>query len=89
MNFTIPSTSKTIITIVIATISINATVGVGALSTCLILGLKPETGLVTAFVALTSGLVGALTGLLANTRTSPGTDADLPKATVVVDKPTV
>jgi hypothetical protein len=63
----------------------------------LILGLKPETGLVTAFVALTSGLVGALTGLLANTRTSPGADSDMPKIAVptaavpvaiTADKPT-
>lgn len=88
MGFSIPATSKTIITIVVCFIGIDTTVGILTLSACLILGLKPDPTLVTAYVGLTSGLTGALIGLLSNTRSTPGTDAEMPKAAIVSDQPT-
>ncbi len=82
MNFTIPATSKRIITIVVTTLAIGTVVTVTTLSACVILGVKPDPTLITAYVGITTGFLGALTGLLANTRTTPGTDADMPKGTV-------
>lgn len=81
MNFTIPATSKRIITIVVSTIAICAVVTITTLSTCVILNVKPDATLLTAYVGITTGALGALTGLLANTRSTPGTDADMPKVT--------
>lgn len=82
MNFTIPATSKRIITIVVATIAICAVVTITSLSICVVLNVSPNTTLLTAYVGITTGALGALTGLLANTRSTPGTDADMPKGTV-------
>jgi uncharacterized membrane protein YczE len=87
--FAIPSTSIRIITIVIVAIGLDATIGIGTLSACMLLGLKPDPSLVTAYVGITSGLTGALVGMLSNTRSQPGTDDDLPKAVVATDKPTI
>ena len=84
MNFTIPATSKQIIVIVVIAIAVGAVTCVGTLAWCLLTGTKPDTVILTAFVALTGQLVGSLTGLLVNTRTTPGTDAEMPKT----DKPT-
>lgn len=93
--FTIPATSKTIITIVVSFIAVDATIGLLTLSWMLINKITPDNVLVTAYVGLTSGLVGALTGLLANTRSSPGTNDEMAKAVVstavtavTADKPT-
>jgi uncharacterized membrane protein YjjB (DUF3815 family) len=86
MNFTLPTTSKGIIKIVVIAIAIGAIACVGSLSFCLIFNVKPEPVILTAFVALTGQLVGSLTGLLINTRSTPGTDAEMPK--VITDKPT-
>lgn len=55
------------------------------LSACLLLRLSPEASLVTAFVGLTGQLIGSLTGLLVNTRSTPGTDSDMPKT----EQPTI
>lgn len=90
MNFTVPATSLRIITLVVVAIAINVTACIGTMAYCLISRITPDTPLFTAFVGVTGALSGALTGLLVNTRTTPGTDADLPKATVtttVSDKP--
>jgi hypothetical protein len=88
LNFTIPATSKTIIKIVVATIAICAVLTIATLSACVILNVRPDATLLTAYVGITTGSLGALTGLLANTRSTPGTDADMPKATLVPDPPT-
>ena len=58
---------------------------IGTLSVMLYMGTKADPTLLTAYVGITTGSIGALTALLANTRTTPGTDADMPKATVVPD----
>ena len=82
MNFTIPATSKRIITIVVATIAVAALITITTLSVCMILGSKPDPTLMTAYVGIATGSLAALTALLANTRTTPGTDADMPKGTM-------
>jgi len=48
----------------------------------LITGAKPDPTLLTSYVGITTGSLAGLTALLANTRTTPGTDADMPKGTV-------
>jgi hypothetical protein len=89
-GFTIPSTSVRVIAIVVTAIALDAFIGITTLSVCLVMGIKPDPTLITAYVGITGGLVGALTGLLANTRTTPGSDADMPKATLpTADKPTL
>jgi hypothetical protein len=85
MNFTIPATSKRIITIVVATLAIVALITIGTLSYCLIFGVHSDPTLLTAYVGIATGSLAGITGLLANTRTTPGTDADMPKATMVQD----
>ena len=87
MNFTIPATSKRIIIIVVATLAISTIICLVALSACLVLGYKPDPIVFTAFATITGQIVGSLTTLLSNTRSTPGTDADMPKATIVPDSP--
>lgn len=74
------ATSLRITTIVVLSIAVLAGLAVITLAWCMISEIKPEQALLTAFVGIASGLVGALTGLLINTRTSltPGTPNDLP-----------
>lgn len=67
---TLPTTSIRIITIVVCAIALDATLGLLTLSYCLILGIKPDPTLITAYVGMTGGLFGALSGLLVNTRTA-------------------
>ncbi len=64
MNFTIPATSKRIITIVVATLAVCSVITITTLSVCVILGVKPDPTLLTAYVGITTGSLGALTGLL-------------------------
>lgn len=64
------TTSLRIITIVVCGIAIDATIGILTLSYCLVVGIKPDPTLITAYVGVTSGLFGALSGLLVNTRTT-------------------
>lgn len=64
----IPATNIRIITIVVMAIGIDSTIGLCTLAYCMIAGIRADPTLITAFVGLTSGLSGALTGLLANTR---------------------
>jgi len=84
MNFTIPATSKLIITIVVSTISTIAVLTIVTLSACVLLGSKPDPTLLTAYVGIATGSITAIIALLANTRSSPGTDSEMPKT----DKPT-
>ena len=71
------STSLRITTIVVMAIAVLAALAVGSLAWCMIMGIDSNQVLLTAFVGITSGLVGALTGLLVNTRT-PHTADDEP-----------
>lgn len=71
-------TSLRIITIVVLSIAILAGMAVGALAYCLISGHQPNEVLLAAFISISSGLVGALTGLLVNTRTQPPASGNEP-----------
>lgn len=85
MNFTIPATSKTIIIIVVGTLAITAIILCSALGACLLLNIKPDPIVFTAFGTVTGQVVGSLTTMLSNTRSTPGTDADMPKAEVKIE----
>jgi len=88
MTFTLPSTSKRIITIVVATLAIISILTIGTLSVILIMGAKPDPTLLTAYVGIAGSSLTGLTALLANTRSTPGTDTDMPKGTIIQDTPT-
>ncbi len=64
-----PDTNKGVIFIVVTTLAANATVGLCALSYCLVFKIQPDQVLLTAFVSITTGLLGVLGGML--TKTSP------------------
>jgi hypothetical protein len=87
MTFTIPATSKGIIKIVVWTLAVVAIMTILTLSICVIMGAKPDPTLLTAYVGIATGSLAGITGLLANTRTTPGTDADMPKGTLTPDAP--
>ncbi len=87
MTFTLPATSKRIITIVVVTLAVIAFMTIFTLSLCVVLGAKVDPTLLTAYVGIATGSLAAITGLLANTRTTPGTDADMPKGTLTPDTP--
>ena len=84
MDFKVPATSIKVITIVVIAIAVGSILCITTLAFCLLWGKWSEGSLLTAFVALTGQLIGSLTGLLVNTRSTPGTDQDMPKT----DKPT-
>jgi hypothetical protein len=64
-----PDTNKGVIFVVVCTLAVNATVGLTALSYCLVFKVMPDQVLLTAFVSITTGLLGVLGGML--TKTSP------------------
>ena len=82
MNFTIPSTSKRIITIVVVTLAIVAIETISTLSVCMVKGVKLDPTLLTAYVGISTSSLTGIAALLANTRSTPGSDADMPKGTV-------
>lgn len=65
-----PATSAHIITIVVISIAALALIGVATLSYLLVAERQPDQVLLTAYVGITTGLVGCLSGLLINTRSS-------------------
>lgn len=66
-----PQTHPKIIFIVVCSIAGLAFLTAGSLCFCLLSKEKPDQVLLTAVVGLSTGCVGALTGLLINTRTTP------------------
>ncbi len=87
MTFTLPSTSKRIITIVVVTLSVVAIITISTLSYCMVSGVRPDVTLLTAYVGIATSSLTGIAALLANTRTTPGTDADMPKGTLTPDVP--
>lgn len=67
MNSTHP---KLIFTIVLA-ISLLAFIGVTSLCTALFIHSYADPSILTALITITSGLIGSLTALLSNTRSTP------------------
>ena len=67
----LPTTRPVIINIIVITVALMSVTGMGVIAACLILQLKPDQVVFTAFVGLTTNVVGTLTGLLINTRTAP------------------
>ncbi len=84
MNDDKPDTNKNVIFLVVITLAINATVGLVALAYCLVFKIQPDQVLLTAFVSITTGLLGVLGGML--TKTSP---TETTKQIAVQNQPTV
>jgi len=70
-----PQTHPKIIFLVIGSIALLSLICVSTLSYCLIEHKEYDQTLLTAFVGISTGLLGALSGLLVNTRTAPPSNA--------------
>lgn len=81
-----PTTNLRIITIVVLSIATDSLIGIATLAYCMVIQIKPDPTLITAFVGITSGLVGALTGLLVNTRTQTEHGTNNPVSVQVENK---
>lgn len=79
-----PESNSGVIKIVVIALAIDALIGVSALGFCLIAGTKPDGTLLTAFVGLTSALVGYLGGILSRTTPTTSATTDKPAGTVTV-----
>ncbi len=73
-----PETNKWIIFLIILTLAVNATIGVGTLSYCLISQTDPNAALLTAFVAIVNFVLGAISGMLVKTAPTESTRQPLP-----------
>ncbi len=86
-----PDTNKGVIFVVVSTLAINATVGLSALSYCLVFKVMPDQVLLTAFVSITTGLLGVLGGMLTKTSPTQATSAApataIPSQVHVTNKP--
>lgn len=79
-------TNKGIISIVIVTLSINATIGLCILGYCLLFNFKPDQILLTAFVAMVNYLLGVISGVLSKTSPTEATkQVSVETKPVVVD----
>lgn len=96
MTDTQPESNKHIITIVVLTLAINATIGVGTIAYCIVFEKKPDVGLFTAFVAIVNYILGVISGSLI--KSSPTTStvtteskakSDLPGNLEVTKQPEV
>lgn len=80
-----PESNSGVIKMVVFALAVDAAIGVGALGWCLVSGVKPDATLLTAFVGLTSALVGYLGGILSRTTPTTTTPAETkPAGTVTV-----
>lgn len=68
VDLTQPSTKPGIVRLVVLAIATGSFVTIFTLAVLLVLNIKPDTVILTAFVSLAGQLTGALTGLLINTR---------------------
>jgi hypothetical protein len=83
-------TPSKLIFIVVCSIAILAAIGMCSICASLFLHVYADAAIVTAVLTLTSGLVGALTGLLINTRTQQpqeGTASSTTSTTTIVPVP--
>ncbi len=82
--------NKSVITIVVMTLAVNATIGVSSLAFCLISGRDLNTALLTAFVGIVNYVLGAVSGMLVKTAptnsTSTSGTTDNPTKTEIVNK---
>ena len=79
-----PHDNQHIITIVVVTLAINATVGVATLSACLFYNKEVNVALLTAFIGLVNFALGAIAGVLAKTYATTSTDPKPEVQSVVV-----
>lgn len=80
-----PATSPKIIVIVVVAIALLAVTCVTTLSWVIIFGVVPDPVLLTAYVGITTGIVGTLAGLLVSTKSATGTQE--PIQTTVTNTP--
>lgn len=87
-----PQTNQSTISIVVVTLSVNATIGLCVLGYCLVYKIEPNQVLLTAFVAVVNYILGVVSGILSKTSPTETTkqpqphDSNLPLP-VVVENP--
>lgn len=80
-----PESNKHIITIVVLTLAVNATIGVCTLAYCIVYEKKPDVGLFTAFVAIVNYILGVISGSLIKSSPTTSTPAETkPSGNVIV-----
>jgi len=73
-----PDTNKSIITIIVLGLLINATIGFGSLAYCLVFRIEPNQILLTAFISIETGLLGLVGGMLSKTSPTQVTTGQVP-----------
>ncbi len=86
------ATNKNVIIIVVTTLAVNATIGLSTLAYCLVMGLKPDQVLLTAYISIITGTIGVIGGMLSKTSPTETTKAailpsDSPSPVTVVNAP--
>jgi hypothetical protein len=89
-NGTVGESNSGVIKIVVITLAVNGTIGLGTLAYCLVSGREPNSALLTAFVGLVNYILGGISGMLV--KTSPTTSIPSepkPSGTVTVPEQTL
>lgn len=73
-----PQTNKNVIFVIVLTLAVNGTMGMGTLAYCLVYKVEPNTALLTAFVAMVNFILGAISGMLVKTSPTETTKQPLP-----------
>lgn len=81
-----PESNKNVITLVVVTLAVNATIGVGTLAYCILFEKKPDVGLFTAFVAIVNYILGVLSGSLIKSSPTASSTESKPTGAVTVEK---
>lgn len=76
-----------IITIVVVSLAVNATIGVATLSLCLFMNKEVNVALLTAFVGIVNFALGAIAGVLAKTYASPSDETQKTEIVNTIDNP--
>jgi hypothetical protein len=85
-----PESNKNIILLVALTLCVNATIGIGTLSYCLVMNRELNVAVFTAFVGIVNYILGVVSGMLLKTSPTQATSADQkPSGTVTVSEQTL
>jgi hypothetical protein len=82
-----PESNKHIILLVALTLCVNATMGVGTLSYCLINNKELNVAVFTAFVGIVNYILGVVSGMLLKTSATATTPSQEPKPSGTVTVP--
>lgn len=73
-----PESNKNIISLVVFTLALNATIGFSTLAYCIVTKTQPDPVLLTGFVAIVNYILGVLSGMLIKSSPTASTPPDAP-----------